>query len=134
MVKNQQNMSKKSFWSLKYLILLTFKVKKQNKNRSCFSWTFHMESPFSEWSFSSKSSKDLHSQTVRARDLKFWEQVHCPPLVTCQMPYVMCHMSRVTCHKSFVAALSSSRSLVVCPLVGRLVRWSTFVKTWPLDY
>ena len=35
----------------------------------------------------------------------------------------------------FLAALSSSRSLVVCPSVRRLVGWLVmFVKKWPLEY
>ena len=38
------------------------------------------------------SSEHIHSQTIRARDLKFWEKVHLPPPV-------MRHMSCVTCHK-----------------------------------
>ena len=45
--------------------------------------------------FSSQSSNHHHSQTVRARELKFVEDVHHPPRVTC-------HMSRDTCHLSFV--------------------------------
>ena len=45
MVKNQLKNFKKLFLSLKYHILLTFKVKNPKKNQSCFSWTFHMESP-----------------------------------------------------------------------------------------
>ena len=36
----------------------------------------------------------LQSQTVRARELKFWEKVHLPPAVTC-------HLSCVTCHYFF---------------------------------
>ena len=30
------------------------------------------------------SSKHLHSQTVRARELTFWEKVHLPPPLTCK--------------------------------------------------
>ena len=41
------------------------------------------------------SSKHPHSQTVRARDLKLWENVHLPP-------YVMCHVSYVRCHRSHI--------------------------------
>ena len=55
------------------------------------------------------SSKHFHSQTVRARQLKFWAKVHHPPPVmchishvTCHVSYVMCHMSCVTCHMSHV--------------------------------
>ena len=43
-------------------------------------------------SFSSKSSRHLHSKTVWARDLKCWENVHLPPHVTCHVSHVMCHM------------------------------------------
>ena len=70
------------------------------------------------------SSVHHHSQTVRARELTFWEKVHllqpvmchvseswnCGRMftpnnmshVTCHMSHVMCHMSRVTCHMSRV--------------------------------
>ena len=41
-----------------------------------------------------------NSQTVRARKLKFLENVHLPPRVTCHMPCVMCQVSRVMCHAS----------------------------------
>ena len=42
------------------------------------------------------SSEHLHSQTIRARELKFWENVHPPPCVTC-------HMSRVRSQVSWVS-------------------------------
>ena len=42
-----------------------------------------------------------NSQTVRARDLKFWEKVHLLPLVTCHMSLATCHMLHVTCHEYF---------------------------------
>ena len=49
------------------------------------------------------SSPKLHSQTIRARELKFWEKVHHPPLhVMCQVSHVTCHISGVTCHMSCV--------------------------------
>ena len=41
-------------------------------------------------SFSFQSSRHHHFQTVRARELTFWENVHPSPPT--------CHMSRVTCH------------------------------------
>ena len=46
-----------------------------------------------------------HSQTVRARELTFWEKVHLPPPVTCHVSHVMCYMSRITCHMSHVTFL-----------------------------
>ena len=36
-----------------------------------------------------------YSQTIRARELKFWENVH-------PTPCVMCHVSRVTCNFFFI--------------------------------
>ena len=41
-------------------------------------------------------------QTVRARDLKFWDNVHQPICVTCHMSYVRCHVPHITCHISCV--------------------------------
>ena len=38
---------------------------------------------FTQRNYSSKSSKHLHSQTVKAKNLKCWEQVHLPPPVIC---------------------------------------------------
>ena len=39
------------------------------------------------------SSRHCPSQTIRAGELKFWENVHPPPCVTCHASYVMCHVS-----------------------------------------
>ena len=39
-----------------------------------------------------------NSQTVRARELKFWDKVHLLQPVTSYMSYVKCHMSHVTWH------------------------------------
>ena len=52
--------------------------------------------------FSSQSSKQCLFQTVSARELKFWDNVHPPPCVTCHMSRVPCHVSRVTCNVSRV--------------------------------
>ena len=60
------------------------------------------------WSFSSKSSMHHNSQTVRARELKFWENVHPTPCVMCHVSCVMCHVSCVTCHVSHVTCHLSS--------------------------
>ena len=51
-------------------------------------------------SFVEISSRYPQSQTVRARDLTFLENVDLWPHVSCQ--HVMCHVSRVICHMSFV--------------------------------
>ena len=45
--------------------------------------------------FSSKYSKYHTSQTIRARDLQFWDNLHQPLCVTCHMLHVTCH---VKCH------------------------------------
>ena len=36
--------------------------------------------------------------TVRAREVNFWENVHHPPCVACHVSHVMCNMSHVRCH------------------------------------
>ena len=41
------------------------------------------------------SSKHHKSQTLRARELEFWENVHPLQHVTCNMSHVMFHMSHV---------------------------------------
>ena len=51
------------------------------------------------WWFVKISSKHLHFQTIRAKELTFWEKVHHPPHVTLRVTY---HMSHVTCHVSRV--------------------------------
>ena len=51
-----------------------------------------------------QSSKRYKSQTVKARELKFWEKVCLPPRVMCHMSCVTCHMSRVTCHMQQVSS------------------------------
>ena len=56
----------------------------------------------SQSAFSSQSSRYHKSQTIRARELKFWENVHPPQHVTCHVSRVTCHVSRVTCHMSRV--------------------------------
>ena len=46
-------------------------------------------------SFSSKPSKYHKSQTVRARDLQFLNNIHHPLCVTCYMSCVKCHVSYI---------------------------------------
>ena len=48
------------------------------------------------------SSSNVHCQTVRARELKFWEKVPLLPPVRCQVSQVMCHMTHVMCHMTHV--------------------------------
>ena len=49
--------------------------------------------------------KHLHSQTIRARVLKFLEKVHFTPLVTCHVSHVPCPMSHVIFLESGEASL-----------------------------
>ena len=44
-----------------------------------------------------------YSQTIRARELKFWENVHPTLCVMCHVSCVKCQVSSVTCHISGVA-------------------------------
>ena len=53
--------------------------------------------------FCGKSSKHLHSQVNRARNLKFGQNFKFSPLVTYHMSCVMRHLSYVTCHKKSIA-------------------------------
>ena len=68
--------------------------------RAVLQTTFSLINWLSHSSFSSRSSKHYNSQTVRARELKFWENIHPTPCVMCHVSCVMCHMLFVTCHLS----------------------------------
>ena len=63
------------------------------------------------------SSKHLHSQAVRARELTFWEKVHLLPPVTC-------HVSHV---KFFVVVVDKVVKLVGG---GSIIRWHVTCDTW----
>jgi len=47
-----------------------------------------------------RSLKHHHSQTIRARDLTFWHNVHHLSRVMCHVSHVNCHLSPVTRHLS----------------------------------
>ena len=76
----------------------------------------------SQWSFSSESSKYHKSQTVRARELTFGENVHPPQHVTCHVSRVTCQVSRITCH---VSCVTCHVSHVTCHVSqsGEAYRW-----------
>ena len=57
---------------------------------------------FSHGSFSPNIFNTLSLPTIRARELKFRENVHPPPCVTCRMSCVACHESHVMCQMSHV--------------------------------
>ena len=48
-------------------------------------------------------SLSVHTQTMRARDLQFWHNVHQPLCVTWHMSFPTCHMSGVRCKVSHVS-------------------------------
>ena len=60
---------------------------------------------FGNSSFVKISSRHLHSQTIRDRELKFWEKVDLP-----NMSCVTCHLSHVTCLMSHFSLSSHSSS------------------------
>ena len=59
---------------------------------------------FSKSCFVKISPSNLHSQTIRASELKFERRFTSPHLlcVRCQMSHVTCHVSHVTCHITHV--------------------------------
>ena len=48
------------------------------------------------------SLQHLHTQTVKAKELKFGEKIHLPPPVMCHISSITCHGSHVTCRGSHV--------------------------------
>ena len=73
---------------------------------------------------SSKPSKHHYNQTVRARELTFWENVHPPLFVTCQMSIVRCHISCVMC------LVSGVRCVMFCFFCRQSI-WSSW---WRVFY
>ena len=67
---------------------------------------------FSKSAFVEISSKHLHSQFVRAKELKFLENVHRTMYhmshVMCHVSWVMGHMSHLTSHMSHVTCYVST--------------------------
>ena len=56
--------------------------------------------------------------TERARELKFWENVHPPPCVPCHVSHVTCHMSGITCYMSCVMCPMSHFFFTKFELIG----------------
>ena len=73
-----------------------------------------------DWWFVEISSKHCQSQTRRAGELKFWENVHLLLCFMCHMSYVKCHLSRVTCHLSCVTC---HKSLFFSSFFLNLTKW-----------
>ena len=69
-------------------------------------------------SFSSKSLKHCLSQTGKAKEQKFWDNVYPQPSVTFYMSIVTNHVSHVTCHVSSVmfhkSCVTYNMSCVTC--------------------
>ena len=77
-------------------------------------WSIWFIQSVSHWSFSSKASKYHKLQTVRSRELKFWENVHPLKLVTCHISHVTCHVSHFMCHVSHVTYHVSHVKCQIC--------------------
>ena len=79
------------------------------------------ENEVRQWSSVDISLEQLHSQTVKARKLKFWDMVCLPPnvmcqmlLVTCHVLFVMCHMWHIKCHLFFYGQSGETSMWRVC--------------------
>ena len=83
------------------LSIQPFKQTRCSRGCSTISFIIHSLNP---WPFSSRSSEHLHSQTVRARELKIWDEVHLPPPDICLMSHVMRHVSCFMCQVSGVTS------------------------------
>ena len=83
-----------------------------------------------ESSFSSKPSKHHYTQAVKARELKFWENVHPPPCVTCQVSSVRCHMSGVIYQVSGVIFWWQSDSPLSSSCTGLYSLTMVFALQW----
>ena len=68
------------------------------------------------FSFVKISSKHLCFQTVRARDLTLWDNVHHPLCVTCHMSGVRCQITGVRRHTDKVVELVGG---------GSVINWAT---------
>ena len=71
------------------------------------------------------SSKNLHSQTLQPRELKFWDMVHLPPPAMCHMSCVTFHMSYVPCHMSCVKKKKKNAMWWSFLVEGLLPMWPT---------
>ena len=89
--------SKYIFCSWKKISLLTLQIiNRPVVARAVLQSPLLLIHSYSRWSFHSESSRHCLSQTIRAVELKFWENVHPPPCVTCHVSHVTCHVSCVT--------------------------------------
>ena len=61
-------------------------------------------------SFSSESSKHHKSQTIKAKELKIWKNVHTLQHVIHHMSYGKCHAPHVTCHVSQLIILKKNQT------------------------
>ena len=87
------------FYSLPYRTQKAIEIILQKKSffPHCPS-DFQQSLSVSRSSFVEISSIHCLSQFVRARELKFLENVYHPVCVMCHMSRVICHMSHVMCH------------------------------------
>ena len=59
-------------------------------------------------------------KTIRARELKFWENVHPTPCVMCHLSPVTCYLSHVICHVSPVMCYLSHVTCHVSPVTCQM--------------
>ena len=85
----------------------------------------------SQWSFLSRYSQHHKTQTVRARELKIWENIHLTSCVMCHispvtfhLSPVMCHLSPVTCH--FFFTLKKIKWILFFMLQRILTKWWSY--------
>ena len=81
------------------------------------------------------SSKHSQSQTGRAKELKFWENVHPKLCVLCHVSFVMCLMSHVTCRMSlgdkcffFLIFFTQNNQCCLYPHLPIIVEWRLLVR------
>ena len=120
----------KQILSLNFFPLIIKALKNKRKNevsdKNVIINRAYPSSSLTNSSFSSKSSLNLHSQTVWARDLKFWQHVHLPPWVTCHISRVTCHMSCVTYHLSHITCPLSPVTCHVSYVMCHMLQYFLF--------
>ena len=111
--KNNQPMQVKSLflatfrvlWPPEFLFLLTtliLRFKKKFFRPQNFYFKGHKFSSLTKTFFNRPCVAGAVLQTIRARELKFFENFHHPQHVMCHMLHVTCYMSHVMCRMSCV--------------------------------
>ena len=93
------------FWTLYKIRRPGVDIVQTHSSLNYFLYSF-IKSPFS-----SKPSKHHYSQTVRARELRIWENFYTPTRVTCLMLCVTCQVSHVRCQVYFFLIFFSYKAV-----------------------